>query len=77
MQARIVTKGLFACFDSDLTDAEDAPVNVEISAVAWNGERLVFGSDKDIPGAHRSPVFSLAVDDGRRARTRLRTTPPI
>ncbi|MGB7755408.1 MAG: hypothetical protein WBL23_05040 [Salinisphaera sp.] len=65
MQARIVTKGLFACFDSDLTDAEDAPVNVEISAVAWNGERLVFGSDKDIPGAHRSPVFSLAVDDGR------------
>ncbi|HET7314368.1 hypothetical protein [Salinisphaera sp.] len=65
MQARIVAKGLFACFDSGLTDADGAPVNVEISAVAWNGERLVFGSDKNIPGAHRSPVFSLAIEDGR------------
>ncbi|MES1935712.1 hypothetical protein [Salinisphaera hydrothermalis] len=64
MQARIVAKGLFACFESGLTDADDNPVNVEISAVAWNGERLVFGSDKDIPGAYRSPVFSMAIEDG-------------
>ncbi|WP_423823794.1 hypothetical protein V5738_07420 [Salinisphaera sp. SPP-AMP-43] len=65
MQARIVEKGLFSCFDSELTDESGEPVNVEISAVVWNGQRLVFGSDKAIPGAHRSPVFSMAVEGGR------------
>jgi len=64
MQAHIVKHGVFACFDSDLTDDNSQPINVEISAIAWNGTRLVFGSDKNIPGDHRSPVFALDVDEG-------------
>lgn len=49
MHAHIVTKGVFACFDSGLTDEDGEPVNVEILAVAWNGQRLVFDSDKHVP----------------------------
>ncbi|MDA3921484.1 MAG: hypothetical protein PF501_12520 [Salinisphaera sp.] len=69
MQARIVSKGVFACFESGLTDDGGEPVNVEISAVAWNGQRLVFGSDKQVPGDHRSPVFALAIDEHGVPRT--------
>lgn len=64
MKVRYERHGLFACFDADLTDDGGETVNVEISAVAWNGQRLVFGSDKQVPGAHRSPVFALDVADG-------------
>lgn len=62
MKVRIETKGLFACFAPALTDDTGDAVNVEISAVAWNGKRLVFGSDKHVPGEHRSPVFALDID---------------
>ncbi|WP_199671467.1 hypothetical protein [Salinisphaera sp. Q1T1-3] len=65
MKARIDTKGLFACFDAGLAHDSGDAVNVEISAVAWDGRRLVFGSDKNVPGRHRSPVFALEIDDGR------------
>lgn len=63
MHARILKHGVFLCFDSDLADDDGEPINVEISAIAWNGRRLVFGSDKSIHGDHRSPVFALDVDD--------------
>ncbi|MBH04503.1 MAG: hypothetical protein CMP08_10340 [Xanthomonadales bacterium] len=63
MKARIDHKGLFACFKRDLVDEAGEAVNVEISAVAWNGHRLVFGSDKSVPGDHRSPIFALDIDD--------------
>jgi len=66
MRAQILKHGVFLCFDSDLTDDGGEPINVEISAIAWNGRRLVFGSDKNIPGAHRSPVFALDIDDTGR-----------
>lgn len=64
IHARVLGKGLFACCEPDLTDANGSPVNIEISAVAWDRRRLVFGSDKNIPGDNRSPVFSMAVDEG-------------
>lgn len=63
MKARIDHKGLFACFERGLADPTGDAANVEISAVAWNGHRLVFGSDKNVPGDHRSPVFALDIDD--------------
>jgi hypothetical protein len=64
IHARVVGEGLFVCCEPDLTDADGSPVNIEVSAVVCNQERLVFGSDKNVPGEDRSPVFSLAVDDG-------------
>lgn len=62
---RILDKGVFDCFESGLTDGNGAPVNAEISAVAWDGHRLVLASDKDVPGAERSPVFTVDLADGR------------
>ncbi|KPI45780.1 uncharacterized protein AB675_877 [Cyphellophora attinorum] len=58
MYANVLNKGLFACCPPSLTHPDGSPVNIEVSAVAWNSKRLVFGSDKPIPGAQHSPVFS-------------------
>lgn len=67
---RILNKGVFACFESGLTDDHGERVNAEVSAVAWDGKRLVMASDKNVPGADRSPVFALdCVDDVPRADT--------
>lgn len=62
---RILEKGVFECFDAGLTGDDGEPINAEISAVVWDGHRLVMASDKNIPGAHRSPVFALDCIDGR------------
>lgn len=62
---RILEKGVFECFDADLSDEQGDPVNAEVSAVVWYGHRLVMASDKNVPGAHRSPVFALDCVDGR------------
>jgi len=69
---RIIDKGLFDCFEQGLEDADGEPVNAEISAVVWDGRRLVVASDKDVPGEHRSPVFGFDCIDGRpQADTRV------
>ena len=62
---RILDKGVFDCFEAGLLDDEGEQVNAEVSAVAWDGHRLVMASDKNIPGAHRSPVFAMDCVDGR------------
>lgn len=64
-QATTVERDLFPCFEAGLLDEAGKAVNAEISAVAWDGQRLVMASDKPIPGAHRSPVFALECRDGR------------
>ncbi len=69
---RILEKGLFGCFDAGLTGSSDAPVNVEVSAVVWDGHRLAMASDKNVPGEHRSPVFALDCVDGRPQPQTLR-----
>lgn len=61
----ILEKGVFECFDAGLEDDNGNPVNVEVSAVVWDGHRLVMASDKNVPGAHRSPVFALDCVDGQ------------
>jgi len=62
---RILEKGVFDCFESGLTDASGEPVNAEVSAVVWDGRRLVMASDKNVPGEARSPVFAMDCIDGR------------
>ena len=68
MRARFLDKGVIPCFERGLTDADGEPVNAEVSAAAWNGSRLVMASDKNVPGAHRSPVFAVECDDQCRPR---------
>src|SRR5699024_6254281 len=57
--ANTLAKGVFPCFEAGLLDDAGKAVNAEISAVAWDGKRLVMASDKPIPGSGRSAVFAL------------------
>lgn len=63
-RARILNRGLLACFPAGLADPEGEPVHAEISAVAFDGEHLLLASDKPVPGEHRSSVFSVRCEDG-------------
>ncbi|GAB2793134.1 hypothetical protein GCM10027040_19210 [Halomonas shantousis] len=62
-QARIVSQGTVHCFPVGLRDARDRLVNAEISAVVYDGRRLILASDKPIPGAGRSAVFAMEVTE--------------
>ena len=42
----------------------DKPATCEPSAIALHHGRVILGNDKPIPGAERSPVFSLNLDHG-------------
>ena len=59
MNARVVQQGSIHCFPVGLRDEQGQLANAEVSAVVYDGERLLLASDKPIPGEHRSAVFSL------------------
>lgn len=77
--ATILAKDVFPCFDAGLLDDAGKAVNAEISAVAWDGKRLVMASDKPIPGEGRSSVFALECNgDGHpQANTLAYYTAPL
>ncbi|MFG6139069.1 hypothetical protein [Halomonas sp. B23F22_10] len=58
-QARILQQGTIHCFPAGLRDDAGELVNAEISAVLYDGERLLMASDKPVPGDERSAVFAL------------------
>ncbi|WP_048306425.1 hypothetical protein [Halomonas sp. PR-M31] len=62
-QATIVSHGTMHCFPTGLRDEQDKLVNVEVSAVVYDGHRLILASDKPIPGAERSAVFAMNISD--------------
>ncbi len=57
--AKIVERDVLDCFDEGLKTGEGDPVFCEMSAVVFDRTRLVLASDKTIPGAQRSAVFSF------------------
>ncbi|MCL7940470.1 hypothetical protein M8009_09185 [Halomonas sp. ATCH28] len=57
--ARILQQGTIHCFPAGLRDEKGKLVNAEVSAVVYDGKRLILASDKPIPGEQRSAVFSL------------------
>lgn len=61
--AEILQEGTLHCFPAGLRDAAGKLVNVEVSAVVYDGQRLILASDKPIPGAERSAVFSVPITD--------------
>lgn len=76
--AQILQKDVFPCFKAGLTDDAGQAVNAEVSAVVWDGKRLVLASDKPIPGEGRSPVFALECIDGcPQPRTLVYYTAPL
>ncbi|PTL89136.1 hypothetical protein C6W88_11435 [Halomonas litopenaei] len=69
-RVKILKQGTIHCFPPGLRDDQGELVNAEISAVAYDGERLLMASDKPIPGHERSAAFSLPLtadgpDDSR------------
>ncbi len=64
-RARTLAEDIFACFDAGLLDDAGRAANAEISAIAWDGKRLLMASDKPIPGEQRSSVFARECVDGR------------
>ncbi|MDZ7851753.1 MAG: hypothetical protein U5L98_03630 [Halomonas sp.] len=57
--ATILQQGTIHCFPVGLRDERGKPVNAEVSAVVYDGKRLILASDKPIPGEERSAVFAL------------------
>lgn len=55
---------VFSCFEKGLMRGPDKPATCEPSAIALHHGRVILGNDKPIPGADRSPVFSLNLDQG-------------
>lgn len=73
IRATTLAQDVFPCFEAGLLDEAGKTVNAEISAVAWDGKRLVMASDKPIPGAHRSAVFALECNRERRPQAHTLT----
>lgn len=69
--ARILQQGTIHCFPAGLKDAKGRLVSAEVSAVAYDGERLLLASDKPIPGESRSAVFAVPLTPQGPDDTRL------
>lgn len=77
-RAHVLERDVFPCFQAGLLDDAGQAVNAEISAVAWDGQRLIMASDKPIPGDQRSAVFALECEEGRpQADTLVYYTAPL
>ncbi|MDV6317982.1 hypothetical protein [Chromohalobacter sp. HP20-39] len=61
--AEVLKEGTLHCFPVGLRDENGQVVNVEVSAVVYDGQRLILASDKPIPGDARSAVFSVPITD--------------
>ncbi|MBB3192454.1 hypothetical protein [Halomonas cerina] len=72
LHARILQQGTVHCFPAGLRDDRGRLVNAEVSAVAFDGQRLLMASDKPIPGEERSAVFALPLTPEGPDDTRLR-----
>lgn len=63
LKASVLNHGTLRCFPPGLTDTAGQKVNAEVSAVVFDGQRLIMASDKPIPGTHRSSVFAVDVTE--------------
>ncbi|MDT8880291.1 hypothetical protein RSO68_12495 [Halomonas saccharevitans] len=71
VKASIRQQGTIHCFPAGLRDEKGRLVNAEVSAVAFDGKRLLMASDKPIPGEARSACFALPIGDEGPDDTRL------
>ncbi|MDR5874058.1 hypothetical protein LPL18_007265 [Halomonas sp. CUBES01] len=77
--ATILQQGTIHCFPAGLRDEQGKLVNAEVSAVLYDGKRLILASDKPVPGEHRSAVFAVPMSAQGPDDSRLEyyTTPLI
>lgn len=57
--AKLLCHDTLDCFPYGLTDEQGKEVHAEVSAVVYDGNKLIMASDKPIPGEDRSSVFSV------------------
>jgi len=60
--ASIIQEGFINCFEKDLS-AEGKPVWCEASAIVYDGSKLLFANDKDMPDK-RASLFYLPLQNG-------------
>jgi len=63
LAGKIVHRGLLDCFPAGLRDADGDTVFCEASAAVWHDGELTVASDKPVPGAGLSPVFTFALSE--------------
>lgn len=61
--ATILQQGTIHCFPAGLRDEQGKLVNAEVSAVLYDGKRLILASDKPVPGEERSAVFAMPMTE--------------
>ena len=71
VQASIRQQGTIHCFPAGLRDEQGRLVNAEVSAVAFDGKRLLMASDKPITGETRFACFALPMEEHGPDDTRL------
>ncbi|WP_110640745.1 hypothetical protein [Salinicola sp. CPA57] len=64
LRTEVITQGTLNCFPPGLKYDNGSLVNVEVSAVVFDGSRLILASDKPIPGEQRSAAFAFDLVDG-------------
>ena len=79
MHATILQQGTIHCFPAGLRDERGQLVNAEVSAVLYDGQRLILASDKPVPGEARSAMFAMPMTEQGPDDTQLEyfTTPLI
>src|SRR3954471_13260103 len=61
--ASIIQEGYINCFEKGLTGPDSLPVWCEASAIVYDGSKLFFANDKDMPGT-RTSLFYLPLQNG-------------
>src|SRR3954470_19454299 len=61
--ASIIQEGFINCFEKGLTGPDSLPVWCEASAIVYDGSKLFFANDKDMPGTKAS-LFYLPLQNG-------------
>lgn len=61
--ATILQQGTIHCFSAGLRDERGKLVNAEVSAVLFDGQRLILASDKPVPGEERSAMFAMPMTE--------------
>ncbi|MGK0182838.1 MAG: hypothetical protein ACI9YB_002143 [Halioglobus sp.] len=63
---KVIESGKVTAFDEEhLLDENSVPIFCETSAVVFDGEKIIFGTENPLPGKERSSIFSFPLVKGQ------------